>query len=263
MRIGSRRCRGPQPAAHGEAVDDRHHHVEHDDVGLAAVDGLERLLAVADRLDVVALEAQREHERLAHAAVVLGDEDVVLGAVVRPSPDPTASGKTTVRTRALTRFLRHCAASLTGSDNHRVVRLTTPRRHAKGNERMRKQLGLAAIGLAGSPPAPERAWSSPAGAAELRPDVPPPHPTRRRRPAARTDPAVPPRRAGVKAGTPAAGDPGAARGEGHDHPGAGRRGDRGHRGGPAGRRPHGGFGRGPRPGPARASGSTRRPPPSG
>jgi hypothetical protein len=32
------------------AVDDRHHHVEHDGVRHAHVDGLERLGAVADRL---------------------------------------------------------------------------------------------------------------------------------------------------------------------------------------------------------------------
>src|SRR4029453_9899172 len=51
------------------------HHVEHHGVGLVVEDGFERLLAVADRLDVVALEAERHHERLAHAAVVLGDED--------------------------------------------------------------------------------------------------------------------------------------------------------------------------------------------
>ena len=50
-------------------------------------DGLERLLAVADRLDVVALEPERQHERLAHAAVVLGDEDAraTFGRAVLPS----------------------------------------------------------------------------------------------------------------------------------------------------------------------------------
>ena len=43
--------------------------------GSRARDRLERLRAVVDGLDVVALDLQRQHERLAHAAVVLGDED--------------------------------------------------------------------------------------------------------------------------------------------------------------------------------------------
>ena len=65
----------PQPPAHGEAVEDRHHDVEDDHVRLAQRDRLEGLRAVVHRLDVVALDAEGEDERLAHAAVVLGDED--------------------------------------------------------------------------------------------------------------------------------------------------------------------------------------------
>ena len=65
-----------QLAAHGQAVDIGHHHVEHDDVGLTGRHRLECLGAVGDRLDLVALEGERAHERLAHAAVVFGEEHV-------------------------------------------------------------------------------------------------------------------------------------------------------------------------------------------
>ena len=63
-----------ESAADREPVEHRHHDVEDDHVGLAPRDGLERLRAVVHRFHVVALDAEREDQRLTHAAVVLGDE---------------------------------------------------------------------------------------------------------------------------------------------------------------------------------------------
>ena len=68
---------GAQHLAHRQAVDDGHRHVEHDDVGRRPSHGLERLGTVADGDDVVALEAERTHERLTYGAVVLGQQQRV------------------------------------------------------------------------------------------------------------------------------------------------------------------------------------------
>ena len=67
----------PEPPADLEAVDVRHQHVEHDEIGLVAValQPLERLGAVGGELDLVALEPERAAERLAHRRVVVDDED--------------------------------------------------------------------------------------------------------------------------------------------------------------------------------------------
>ena len=89
---------GAQHLAHGEAVDDRHRHVEHDDVGLRAARGVERLGAVADRGDGVALELEGARQRVAHGAIVLGDQQAVAwrGATQHVDSLP-ASGKRMVR----------------------------------------------------------------------------------------------------------------------------------------------------------------------
>ena len=52
-------------------------HVEHDDVGLGVGGGVERLGAVADGGDAVALELEGAGERLAHGPIVLGDQQAV------------------------------------------------------------------------------------------------------------------------------------------------------------------------------------------
>ena len=52
-----------------------HEHVEHDHVGRDRLDRHERLVAVDRGVHVVALEAQRPHEGVADALVVLGHED--------------------------------------------------------------------------------------------------------------------------------------------------------------------------------------------
>ncbi len=178
----------PQPAARGEAVDDGHHHVEHDGVRHADVDGLEGLGAVADRLDVVALEAQHPHEGLPQPLVVLGHQDVVLGAVVAHRTDPTVCGQDGRKNAALTRFLRHCAPTLTGSDNHRVVRLRRRgvRREGESTHEEAARIGGHRPGGAhrrrGSRPGPHRRERR-SGGTDAHPRRPP---TRRLRPAART-----------------------------------------------------------------------------
>ncbi len=89
----------PQPAARGEAVDDGHHHVEHDRVGRVDVDGFEGLGAVPDGLDLVALEAQTRPVT-PQALVVLGYQDVALRLVANRRSIGSA-GKTAVRTTLL------------------------------------------------------------------------------------------------------------------------------------------------------------------
>ncbi len=72
--------------ARSEAVDVGHEHVEHDDVGVGLDRCEQRLGTVGCGVDLVALEGERPDERVAHAAVVLGDEHAAeggRGSVVR------------------------------------------------------------------------------------------------------------------------------------------------------------------------------------
>ena len=67
---------GAQPAADLEAVDARHHDVEHDRVDGALGERVERLLAVLGEVHVVAFERQRALQRGAHARFVVDHEDL-------------------------------------------------------------------------------------------------------------------------------------------------------------------------------------------
>ena len=67
----------PHPAADLEAVDVRHHHVEHDRVGLVAATWRASASAPsAARLDLVALQPQRPLERVPHRGLVVDHEDL-------------------------------------------------------------------------------------------------------------------------------------------------------------------------------------------
>ena len=70
-----RRAALAEHAARGQAVDVRHHDVEHQEIGVVARDRVERLGAVLGEQHAVALEAQDSLERVAQPLVVLGDED--------------------------------------------------------------------------------------------------------------------------------------------------------------------------------------------
>ena len=69
---------GAQHAAHRQAVDVGHHHVDHQRVEAVAPDAGQRLDPVHGRGDVVALQLERPREGLADRAVVVGDEDPAL-----------------------------------------------------------------------------------------------------------------------------------------------------------------------------------------
>ena len=71
-------ARGAQPPADLEAVDARHHDVEHDRVDDALGERVERLLAVLGELHVVALERERALQRGAHARLVVDHQDLHL-----------------------------------------------------------------------------------------------------------------------------------------------------------------------------------------
>ena len=60
--------------AHLEAVQPRHHHVEHDRVGPIVGDQIERFDAVLGQRDGVAVEGKRAAQRLAHRAIVVNDK---------------------------------------------------------------------------------------------------------------------------------------------------------------------------------------------
>ena len=102
---------GAQPAAHGEAVEDRHHDVEDDHVRLAQRDGFERLRPVVHRLHFVALDAEREDQRLTDAAVVLGDQHPRGGFVRCHAANPTTLTRERCKTWAES-FLRAVRAAL-------------------------------------------------------------------------------------------------------------------------------------------------------
>ena len=62
-------------AADRDAVDAGQHQVEDDQVERLGAGARERLLAVADRLDLEALEAEVQHDQLADVRFVFDDED--------------------------------------------------------------------------------------------------------------------------------------------------------------------------------------------
>ena len=66
---------GAQDPAHVEPVDQRHHHVEHDQVGPARAALVQRGPPVADREHAVALAFQVEPDQLGLLGVVVGDQD--------------------------------------------------------------------------------------------------------------------------------------------------------------------------------------------
>ena len=98
MSTGVRSPRSRSATARGEAVDVGHQHVEHDHVGLRLDHRHERLGAVAGGDDVVALEREGPHERVAHALVVLGHEHPARGPCSRSLnamslPHPRSTGR--------------------------------------------------------------------------------------------------------------------------------------------------------------------------
>ena len=62
-----------------DAVEPRHHHVHHDDVGVLAPTRDQGLGAVGGQRDLVAVELQRPAQRVAHGLVVVDDEHAGLG----------------------------------------------------------------------------------------------------------------------------------------------------------------------------------------
>jgi hypothetical protein len=88
---------GAQAAAHLEAVELGHEHVENDRVGWRGRDGGERLVAVVRLLDVVAVELEGALECIAHAALVVDDKDphhVVPQTVRRASVGESRAART-------------------------------------------------------------------------------------------------------------------------------------------------------------------------
>ena len=62
------------PAEHLPAVDVRHHHVEEDELRLAALDRREPLVCARRLLHVVALSLELRPDELAHPLVVVDEE---------------------------------------------------------------------------------------------------------------------------------------------------------------------------------------------
>ena len=136
-----------QPVYHG------HHHVHHDDVGQPLVHGVQRLGAVAHGFDLVALEAQDPDEGIAQSPVVLGDQHVARRGGIAHGRDHTGHRQDGRKNRPAPSYRPSCRSppeplpgrptmAATLADRHRTH--TRQRSHA-----MKKQLGLAAIGLAG------------------------------------------------------------------------------------------------------------------
>ncbi len=70
-----------QAAGHLEAVEVGQHHVEHDQVGAAALDGGERRAAGGGPLDLEAVEAEGHGDQLGDVLLVVDDEHVGLLAL--------------------------------------------------------------------------------------------------------------------------------------------------------------------------------------
>ena len=64
-----------EPAAHLEPVEVGQHHVEHDEVGRARLDGVERVAPDADRVHLEALVAERRLEHRAQVVLVVDEQE--------------------------------------------------------------------------------------------------------------------------------------------------------------------------------------------
>ena len=81
-------ARRAERAGRLDAVEPRHHHVDHDRVGRDAADAGERLGAVAGERHLVAVELQRATQRVTDRPVVVDDEDAGAGGVGRGRSRP-------------------------------------------------------------------------------------------------------------------------------------------------------------------------------
>ena len=70
-----RYSRRPEPAAHFDAVEVGHHHVEQDECRVERRDPVERGPAVVTHVDHEAREAERAGEEMPHVLVVVDDEE--------------------------------------------------------------------------------------------------------------------------------------------------------------------------------------------
>ena len=78
-----------QPLQHVEAVELGHHHVEHDQVGVPVVDGLEGLAAVVGGQGAVPLEPQGRRDEVVDVGVVVDHQhagSVVAHGTILPGP---------------------------------------------------------------------------------------------------------------------------------------------------------------------------------
>ena len=83
---------GAQPAAHLEPVHARHQHVEHQRVGRAGRQRVERLGAVGGQLGLVALQPQRAVDRLTHRRLVVDHQDAHASRVPSKAESPIRGG---------------------------------------------------------------------------------------------------------------------------------------------------------------------------
>ncbi len=65
----------PEPPTDGQPVDVGHHQVQDHDIGALSSEGVQRRGAVADRLDVIAIELQRADQRLTRGSIIFGQQD--------------------------------------------------------------------------------------------------------------------------------------------------------------------------------------------
>ena len=88
-----------QASRHGEAVDRRHRHVEHDHVGRRPLGLDQRRASIGGHADLVALRGQRPLEHPAQRRVVVDDQDAIShlrrrGAGTLGTPFPALAGRT-------------------------------------------------------------------------------------------------------------------------------------------------------------------------
>ena len=75
-----------EPAVDLEAVDAGQHEIEHDEIREIGAGSLDRVTAVRDAFDVVALALQVAHDDLGDGRVVVDDEHT--GDIIDHAPDP-------------------------------------------------------------------------------------------------------------------------------------------------------------------------------
>jgi D-alanyl-D-alanine carboxypeptidase/D-alanyl-D-alanine-endopeptidase (penicillin-binding protein 4) len=81
-----------QAPAYLEPVDVRHQHVEHERVGRPVRERVERLAPVGRQLRVIALQAQRAIDGVAHCGLVVDHEDVHVARVTGEAERPVREG---------------------------------------------------------------------------------------------------------------------------------------------------------------------------